>query len=218
MGVYYSLWVKAFHVRGVANDFTTFSPTLTKIVPSRVQGSRIFRSRFSVRAFQAIVARDFVMSALMNKFVPFSFLAFRITDVFRLCVVKRTIMSRGFDRSSALYMVNCATYCFEKSLIILCHSLLLCMPFLKIASESRCTIDFIYLTKKNSTMLLKLLIFSHLFVASILHYWSWHRNAQYSLVHFRVLKLKIEDQWSLTSLLYSALIINIVYAMVDCFI
>ena len=38
----------------------------------------------------------------------------------------------------------------------------------------------------NSTTLLKLLI-SNLFVASILHYCSLHRNAQYGLVPFRVI-------------------------------
>ena len=92
--------MNAFHVRGVTNDFTTLSPTFTKMVPSRVQVSRIFRSRFSVRASQAMVARDLVMSSLINRCVPFNFLAFRITAVLVLCVVKRTIISRGAERSS----------------------------------------------------------------------------------------------------------------------
>ena len=43
-----------------------------------------------------------------------------------------------------------------------------------------------------STMPLTLLI-SNLFVASILHHCSLHRNAQYGIVPFRVLKMKIED-------------------------
>ena len=102
-GVYYSLWVKAFHVRGVTNDFTAFSPTFTKIVPSRVHVSRIFPSRFSVRASQAMVARDLVISSLTNRCVPFNFLALRITAVFVLCVVKRTMISRGADRSSVFF-------------------------------------------------------------------------------------------------------------------
>ena len=39
--------------------------------------------------------------------------------------------------------------------------------FAKLQSESRCTIDFIYFKKNiNSTTLIKLLIFSNLFVAS----------------------------------------------------
>ena len=92
--------MNAFHVRGVTNDFTTLSPTFTKMVPSRVQVSRICRSRFSVRASQAMVARDLVMSSLINRCVPFNFLAFRITAVLVLCVVKRTIISRGAERSS----------------------------------------------------------------------------------------------------------------------
>ena len=53
----------------------------------------------------------------------------------------------------------------------------------------------LYTLKKqiNCRMLLKLFIFSNLFVASILNYCSFHRNAQYGLVPFRVLQLKIED-------------------------
>ena len=97
------MWVKAFHVRGVTSDLTAFSPTFTKIVPSRVHVSRIFPSRFSVRASQAMVARDLVMSSLTNRCVPFNFLALRITAVFVLCVVKRTMISRGADRSSVFF-------------------------------------------------------------------------------------------------------------------
>ena len=51
---------------------------------------------------------------------------------------------------------------------------------------------FILNKPRNSTTLRKLLI-SNLFVAPILHYCSLHRNAQYGLVPFRVLTLKIED-------------------------
>ena len=39
------MWVKAFHIRRVTEDFTTFSPTFTKMVPSPVHVSKIFRSR-----------------------------------------------------------------------------------------------------------------------------------------------------------------------------
>ena len=49
----------------------------------------------AARASQAMVARDLVMSSLINRCVPFNFLAFRITAVLVLCVVKRTIISRG---------------------------------------------------------------------------------------------------------------------------
>ena len=54
-------------------------------------------------AHELIVARSFVMSSLMNRLVHFSFLTLCITDVFTLCVVMRTMMSRGVDRSSALF-------------------------------------------------------------------------------------------------------------------
>ena len=42
----------------------------------------------------------------------------------------------------------------------------------------------------NATLIVNIFQF---IVASILHYCSFHRNAQYGLVPFRVLKLKIED-------------------------
>ena len=41
------------------------------------------------------------------------------------------------------------------------------------------------------------MLISNLFVASILHYCSLHRNAQYGLVSFRVLKLKIEEYYAI---------------------
>ena len=54
-------------------------------------------------------------------------------------------------------------------------------------SESRCRpiIDlqvYLLFLNRNSTMLLKLFIFSNLFVAFILHDCSLHRNDQYGLV------------------------------------
>ena len=60
---------------------------------------------------------------------------------------------------------------------------------------SLCTIDFIYFLKKtykfyNATLIVNIFQFID---ASILHYCSLHRNAQYGPVPFRVLKLKIED-------------------------
>ena len=42
----------------------------------------------------------------------------------------------------------------------------------------------------NATLIVNIFQF---IVASILHYCSLHRNAQYGLVPFRVLKLRIED-------------------------
>ena len=69
--------------------------------------------------------------------------------------------------------------------------------FAKLYSKSCCrpTIDFISFKKKtykfyNATLIVNIFQF---IVASILHYCSLHRNAQYGLVPFRVLKLKIED-------------------------
>ena len=72
--------------------------------------------------------------------------------------------------------------------------------FAKLYSKSCCTIDFISFffffflkTYKfyNATLIVNIFQF---IVASILHYCSLHRNAQYGLVPFRVLKLKIEDE------------------------
>ena len=70
--------------------------------------------------------------------------------------------------------------------------------FAKLYSKSCCTIDFIsfffffFKTYKfyNATLIVNIFQF---IVASILHYCSLHRNAQYGLVPFRVLKLKIEE-------------------------
>ena len=67
--------------------------------------------------------------------------------------------------------------------------------FAKLYSKSCCTIDFISFLKKtykfyNATLIVNIFQF---IVTSILHYCSLHRNAQYGLVPFRVLKLKIED-------------------------
>ena len=73
--------------------------------------------------------------------------------------------------------------------------------FAKLYSESCCTIDFIsfffFFFKRtykfyNATLVVNIFQF---IVASILHYCSLHRNAQYGLVPFRVLKLKIEGNW-----------------------
>ena len=67
--------------------------------------------------------------------------------------------------------------------------------FAKLYSESCCTIDLLVLKKPykfyNATLIVNIFQF---IVASILHYCSLHRNAQYGLVPFRVLKLKIEEQ------------------------
>ena len=64
--------------------------------------------------------------------------------------------------------------------------------FAKLYSESRCTIDFIYFLKTyklyNATLIVN---FFQFIVASIRHYCSLHRNAQYALCLFG-LKLKIE--------------------------
>ena len=91
----YCLSRKAFHALWVVKDCMPLSPFLTKMTPSRVQVSEILRSRFRVRASQAIVARVFVRSSFMKTWVPFNFRADRITDVLVLWVVKRTMMSRG---------------------------------------------------------------------------------------------------------------------------
>ena len=98
----YCLSRKAFHALWVVKDCMPLSHFLTKMTPSRVQVSEILRSRFRVRASQAIVARVFVRSSFMKTWVPFNFRADRITDVLVLWVVKRTMMSRGVERSSAL--------------------------------------------------------------------------------------------------------------------
>ena len=89
----YCLSRKAFHALWVVKDCMPLSPFLTKMTPSRVQVSEILRSRFRVRASQAIVARVFVRSSFMKTWVPFNFRADRITDVLVLWVVKRTMHS-----------------------------------------------------------------------------------------------------------------------------
>ena len=91
----YCLSRKAFHALWVVKDCMPLSPFLTKMTLSRVQVSEILRSRFRVRASQAIVARVFVRSSFMKTWVPFNFCADRITDVLVLWVVKRTMMSRA---------------------------------------------------------------------------------------------------------------------------
>ena len=83
------------------------SAVFTNTTPSRVHVSRIFLSRFRLRASQAIVARVFVKSSLINMRVPFSFLALRMMVAFMLCVVKRTMTSRGVCRSSVLRPTRC---------------------------------------------------------------------------------------------------------------
>ena len=67
----YCLSRKAFHALWVVKDCMPLSPFLTKMTPSRVQVSEILRSRFRVRASQAIVARVFVRSSFMKTWVPF---------------------------------------------------------------------------------------------------------------------------------------------------
>ena len=103
----YSLPVNSLHARVAVNDLILFSPSFTKITPSLVHVSVIFPSRFRLRASHAIVARALVMSSLMNSLLPFSFRAFFIIARFMLCVVNRTITSRGVPRSSDLFPTRC---------------------------------------------------------------------------------------------------------------
>ena len=58
--------MKTFHVRGVTNDFTTFSPTFTKMLPSRVHVSRIFRSRFSLGSDGSARAKASVVTGALE--------------------------------------------------------------------------------------------------------------------------------------------------------
>ena len=77
------------------------------IIPSRVHVSVSLLSRFRFLASQAIVDRVLVMSSLMNVDDPLSLRAARITATFVLCVVKRTMRSRGVRRSSSLRPTRC---------------------------------------------------------------------------------------------------------------
>ena len=63
--------------------------------------------RFRVRASQAIVERTFVKSSLTKSCVPLSLRVFRMTSTFVLCVVKRTMMSRGVSFSGFFRPIRC---------------------------------------------------------------------------------------------------------------
>ena len=90
-----SLAVNSFHGRVAVNVRIRFSASLTKTVPSLVHVSISLFSRLRLRASHAIVDLVFVKSSLMNTRVPFSLRAPRMIATFTLCVVKRTMTSRG---------------------------------------------------------------------------------------------------------------------------
>ena len=63
--------------------------------------------------------------------------------------------------------------------------------FAKLYSESWCTIDLIYFLKKTTLSATLIVNIFQFIVASVLHYGSLRRHAQYGIVPFTVLKLKI---------------------------